>query len=105
MTELSAKQNKVVIDAINTYGQVPQMDMIVEECSELIQAIQKYKRNPCEDNRKAIVDELADVSIMCKSGDNMFSRYGDEIKERIEFKIDRLQDRLEVSKALNDGAE
>ena len=42
------------------YGLDSQLDMLQEECVELIQAVSKYKRNgSCE-----IVEEMADVFIM-----------------------------------------
>lgn len=61
MTELEQKQ-KAIIDH---YGADKQLDMLVEECAELIQAIQKYKRykdipgdGEAFDN---LIEEIADV--------------------------------------------
>lgn len=42
------------------YGLDPQLDMLQEECAELIQAVNKYKRT----RTTAIVEEMADVYIM-----------------------------------------
>lgn len=51
--------------ALHTWGIAAQMDMAVEECSELIKALMKRKRNPNNpvtvDN---ILEEMADVEIM-----------------------------------------
>lgn len=48
---------------IKHYGTEKQLDMVVEECAELIQAISKFKRKgvECVDN---LIEEIADVEIM-----------------------------------------
>jgi NTP pyrophosphatase (non-canonical NTP hydrolase) len=48
----------------NHYGLTAQLDQTVEECAELIQAINKYKRDPCRKTRNHVAEEIADVSIM-----------------------------------------
>ena len=48
--------------AVERYGERNQLDMVTEECAELIQAVCKRKRGI--DNRDNIVDEIADVEIM-----------------------------------------
>ena len=54
----------------NHYGYLSQREMLVEECAELIQAIQKLKRAEKESLEKefaetmSFVEELADVTIM-----------------------------------------
>lgn len=45
------------------WGMTSQMDMLIEECAELIQAVQKLKRCPTLEN---VIEELADVEIMCE---------------------------------------
>jgi len=61
MTELEKKQ-KAIIDH---YGVEKQLDMLVEECAELIQAIQKNKRyKDIPGDGKAledVIEEIADV--------------------------------------------
>lgn len=47
--------------AIRVYGE-KQLDMLVEECAELIQAIQKRKRG--FNNVDNVAEEIADVEIM-----------------------------------------
>lgn len=37
-------RTNILKDAITTYGEDKQIDMMIEECSELIQALCKYKR-------------------------------------------------------------
>lgn len=39
----------VICDAINTYGREAQTDICIEECSELIKALLKFRRLPLEE--------------------------------------------------------
>lgn len=96
----------VFLDAIKTWGEIVQLDIAVEECSELIKAIMKFKRkvmtnNPCDKEVKNIIEEVADVSIMIEQIKRM--RCGNEsgpiMQEKIEVaikdKIERLKERLQ----------
>jgi NTP pyrophosphatase (non-canonical NTP hydrolase) len=66
--------------ALTAWGRTFQMDMLVEECAELIHAIQKYKRCPTVDN---VIEELADVEIMCEQMRLIFNPAEiDRIKEQ-----------------------
>lgn len=46
------------------YGLDEQLNMLQEECAELIQAASKYKRRKLIDDYQHIVEEIADVEIM-----------------------------------------
>lgn len=46
------------------WGVNNQMDMVIEECAELIQAINKFKRNRTDLTLKYLFGEIADVEIM-----------------------------------------
>ena len=48
--------------AIDTYGKDKQLDVAIEEMSELTKEICKFKRG--QDNHQKIVEEIADVEIM-----------------------------------------
>lgn len=53
--------------AVETFGKIIQLDILVEECAELIKAVQKYKRNietHNENDEYAIFEEAADVTLM-----------------------------------------
>lgn len=89
------KYNKTLNQAIKQYGVNAQLEMVVEECAELIQAIQKYKRNKNSTNEvvfnsivENIIDETADVKIMITQMEKMFGK--SKISERVEFKVKRL---------------
>lgn len=52
-------------DALHKWGLSSQLDMLVEECGELIVAVQKLHRYGKTAKRvDAVLEELADVSIM-----------------------------------------
>ena len=55
----------VICDAIDTYGREAQTDMCIEECSELIKALLKFRRLPLEERLAA--KGMKVLSQMCKS--------------------------------------
>lgn len=84
--------------AIKSWGVLAQLDMVVEECSELIKAIQKAKRAGTEKQRVIcemfIADEVADVEIMCEQVRQIFKEQPfDKLKEQ---KLERLKKKLGV---------
>ena len=94
---------------IATYGGDAQIDMCIEELSELTKALLKYRRKvalvkgeevtPVSDGvnldkaRAAVIDELADVEIMCRQMELLFEAEN-EVNDRIQFKVDRQVKRL-----------
>ena len=94
---------------IATYGGDAQIDMCLEELSELAKVLLKYRRKaalvkgeevtPVSDGvnldkaRAAVIDELADVEIMCRQMELLFEAEN-EVNERIQFKADRQIKRL-----------
>lgn len=59
-------KNLVIIKAVEAYGDNSQVDMAVEEMSELIKALMKSRRNDVDIQRNLhnIIEEIADVEIM-----------------------------------------
>ena len=55
---------KVWEQALTRWGRNPQINMVIEECSELIKAIMKYKREKTQETLESIIEEAADVQIM-----------------------------------------
>lgn len=87
------ESKEILKKAMSKFGEKAQIDMIVEECAELIQAIQKLKRNPLDPAVKAnVCDEIADVKIMMSQADLIFDKK--LIDKRIDFKLKRLEERL-----------
>lgn len=90
-------KEKLYQEAIRKWGFSSQLNMMIEECSELITAIQKLKRRETFgiDNRcvEQIMEETADVDIMCEQFKIMFD--SDKILEYKFKKLRRLKKRLE----------
>lgn len=80
--------------AIEQWGIPAQIEMIQEECLELVLALQKQKRIFSARTNEAIVDEIADVKIMLAQAEEIFPK--DLINARIDFKMKRLKERLEL---------
>lgn len=83
------------------YGARSQMDMAIEEMSELTKALLKYRRLEADPGvrmdkaRDDIIDEIADVRIMCRQMEILFSAV-DEVEKRIDFKTNRQKNRLDA---------
>jgi len=88
---------KILQNAIDKWGADAQIEMIIEECAELILALQKIKRHhkTKEDKNQAyfnVSDEIADVKIMIAQSELLFDK--ELINSRVEFKMNRLSDKL-----------
>lgn len=86
---------------ISEYGADPQIDVAIEEMGGLTKALLKlrqvHKKNDCGSRlacREAIIDELADVSIMIRQMEILFLA-DDEVDKRIDEKIKRQLKRME----------
>lgn len=90
----------------DTYGYEAQREMLVEECSELIQAVQKLKRADASGDAERIdkatsnyLEELADVSIMLEQMRYMLTpRLKQELDNNVAKKLDRQIERIERAK-------
>jgi NTP pyrophosphatase (non-canonical NTP hydrolase) len=81
--------------AIETYGKDMQLNVAIEELSELIKEICKHKRG--SENRDAIIEEMADVNIMLSQLQIIFNIRTGEIASKVIEKMERLEKRLERS--------
>lgn len=58
-------EQEIYKTAIEKFGVQAQSDMLIEECSELIQAVLKFRRKPMDaDTLSNLHEEFADVKIM-----------------------------------------
>lgn len=85
---------------IEKYGEEKQMDIAIEEMSELIKAICKWKRNtkPSEavSLRDNVIEELVDVNIVCQQLYMMFvGNNNEEFDAFMRYKLNRQKERLE----------
>lgn len=90
---------EVCSKCIEKYGEEKQMDIAIEELSELIQAICKWKRNTTPADtvvlRDHVIEELVDVEIVSKQLYMMFVGDSEEEYEAMKrFKLNRQKERL-----------
>lgn len=90
--EFNTNQINVMIDALEYYGNNPQVDVAIEEMSELIKELLKNRRG--KENRSMIADEMADVYIMLEQLKFIFGINETELRVNAEFKIQRLKNRI-----------
>jgi NTP pyrophosphatase (non-canonical NTP hydrolase) len=102
------QQNEILSQAIETFGINNQLDMVVEECGELIQAINKVKRSRISLEKQVIpsnqnyindtftyfnlCSEVADVKIMLMQLELILNKEAIDIS--VERKIKRLEKRM-----------
>lgn len=94
------KDPEVLQKAISKYGNRAQIDMAIEEMSELTKALLKYRRgcpsetvNNLQRMGENIIEEAADVLITVAQVIMMYD-YDNEIQAVVDFKVSRLQERM-----------
>lgn len=93
----------VLRQAIETYGAESQLDIAIEEFSELIKEICKHKRHV--DNTEAIIEEMADCYIMLEQMKTIFGLCSTVIRDVADKKIERLRSLLATHSAEKGGEE
>lgn len=84
-------------EAIKLFGVNTQLDLIQEECSELITAISHYKRGK-QNSSQEVKEELADVIIMIRQASIIFGEK--DIQNIIDVKMKRLAKRLKENSTI-----
>lgn len=104
------KRPEVLKAAISRYGKDAQVDMAIEEMSELTKALLKYRRSKDTTDieygklRSDIIEEAADVLIMVVKILMMYDK-DSECQAEVDYKVNRLYERLGLAgKVLADGA-
>ena len=100
---LTQEQMRNLNTIVETYGNDAQEDMAIEECSELVKAILKFRRSDekTAEMREAVIDEIADVQIMLTQLEIIFNCVA-EVEDRIDFKINRQMGRIKEREAKRD---
>lgn len=82
---------KVLAECVLRYGEVAQSCMAMEECAELIQAINKVLRKGVEDRRVLdnLVEEIADVTILIEQLKMIYLISDKDVENIIDKKIER----------------
>lgn len=85
-------EHELFKQAVDKWGRTSQIDMMIEECSELIKALCKIKRAHDPSDTGALIndicEELADVQIM--SGQMRYIFGADQIDGWYDAKLERL---------------
>ena len=95
MIDLTTEQDNILKTAIKQFGADKQMDMVIEECSELTKAILKYRRSNTIENAEEILKETADVFIMLRQIGFIFAPLKFDMNGEASAKIARLRTTLE----------
>lgn len=86
-------------DVIEFYGKEAQARLAIEECAELIQAINKRLRYPDNDlSLDGVYEEMADVMIMLEQLQFIFKLDDAKLNEWVKIKTERVFKRLEEDK-------
>lgn len=96
------KRDEVFRRCIVEYGANSQIDMALEEMAELSKALLKLRREKDGNSKSLIddvIDEIADVRIMCRQMELLFQAE-DRVEKRIDFKVKRQMKRLENNATL-----
>lgn len=91
------KREELYQKAIEKWGVVSQIEMLNEESTELALAVRKYIRHWKSDDIKYVinlVEEIADVEIMIEQVCSIHPHFRDKIEEIKEFKLQRLEKRI-----------
>lgn len=87
---MEQNEKTVCVLAVENFGPESQINMAIEECAELIDALCKFRRERV--GTLDVVTEIADVQIMCEQLAYMFGEQ--TVVDERKRKIDRLQKRL-----------
>ncbi|PLX87110.1 MAG: antitoxin [Desulfuromonas sp.] len=71
---------------LEKWGEDAQCDQAVEECAELIAALKHYRRKKID--KQAVIDELADVTLMIGQLTWMFG--ANEVEQAVQDKLKKL---------------
>lgn len=83
-----------LVKAIELYGVNSQLEMMQEECGELITVINQYKRG--RKSELSIFSEIADIRIMLDQFDLIFASFEKEMEEALKYKRTRFNNMVMV---------
>ena len=93
--QFTENEVEIMQTALDKWGLNAQVGQTIEECAELIVALQKYiNRTPQLDMVKNILDEIADVEMMLAQMRLILGIDDDTLRRRIEYKFEQLNQYL-----------
>jgi hypothetical protein len=81
--------------ALDHFGELNQLDKAQEELGELITALARWRADRSVDNSIAVIDEIADITIVTDQLREIFGRW--ECEEQLKHKQKRLEERMGIS--------
>ncbi len=81
--------------ALDHFGELNQLDKAQEELGELITALARWRADRSVENSIAVIDEIADVTIVTDQLREIFGRW--ECDQQTEHKQKRLEERMGIS--------
>ena len=90
------REARILEKAVETYGAGPQIDMMIEEMSELTKALCKYRRAQTGRTFDDVLEEMADVQIMLNQMVLVFADFNEEEIAKLERLEERLENRKEA---------
>ena len=92
---MNNEQIEILRKNIKRHGHTTEMFIAAEEAAELIQAMSKVRRyGYIGEHKDNLIEEIADVSIILQELKMMFDITDAEIDKMIDFKINRINKRL-----------
>ncbi|MCL2109165.1 MAG: hypothetical protein FWH20_07460 [Oscillospiraceae bacterium] len=76
--------------ALDSWGFEPQFGVAVEECAELIVALQKYVNRSIKPSKDELLDEIADVEMMLAQVRLALKLDDELLRKRIDSKFEKL---------------
>jgi len=93
--QFTENEVKTMHTALNQWGLNAQVGQTIEECAELIVALQKFtNRTPQPGMVENILDEIADVEMMLAQMRLALNIDDNTLRKRIEYKFERLNQYL-----------
>ncbi|MCL2360989.1 MAG: hypothetical protein FWC73_04135 [Defluviitaleaceae bacterium] len=90
--QFTKNEIEIMQTCLDQWGIPAQVGQAVEECAELIVALQKFvNRTSKPDTVERVLDEIADVEMMLAQMRLVLGIDDDALRKRIECKFDRLQ--------------
>ena len=95
---MNEETKQVLYECIKRYGENSQMCNAMEECAELIQAINKMRRYGIGENKEYLLnltEEITDVLLFIEQIKTIYSIKDSDIEKVIDYKIRRQIKRFE----------
>lgn len=92
---MNNEQIEILRKNIKRHGHTTEMFIAAEEAAELIQAISKVRRyGYIGEHKDNLIEEIADVLVIIRELMMMFDITDADVEKKIDFKIQRINDRL-----------